>query len=197
MLFRSLVWRLVIGVSSVSACTGGSSAGTSNSATSNPPAEQATPSATTQAPTTTAQSTESATAQAPMAAPGSRTVVLTNVRVSETDAATFEQIHLLPGDITLETTSESDLLACPGGWHGTAIRTGQGSWAARWMGEDCKRFNRATPARLPAVQTTIQHYAIAVLSTAGTINVPELRLTYQAGDDAEACYVAEVEQPCE
>ena len=48
-----------------------------------------------------------------------RTVQMTNVVISATSPATFEQIHPVPADIVLITSSAADLLACPGGWNGT------------------------------------------------------------------------------
>jgi hypothetical protein len=129
---------------------------------------------------------------------GRGTVVLTNVEISATAAATFEQIHPSPGNIIVSTTSPLDLIACPGGWHGLAVRSGPGAWGPAWLGEDCIRFNAASPARLPPVSTTNQHYAIAVVSANGELSVPELRVVYQPGDDDGAiCYVAEVERACQ
>jgi hypothetical protein len=57
-----------------------------------------------------------------------RTVVLTNVAVSEDMAATFAQVHLLPGETVLSTSSTARLLACPGGWNGLAVTSGPGAW---------------------------------------------------------------------
>jgi hypothetical protein len=39
--------------------------------------------------------------------PARRTVAMTNIAVSATQAATFEQIHPVPGVITLSTTAKS------------------------------------------------------------------------------------------
>lgn len=125
-----------------------------------------------------------------------RTVVMTNIAVSATEAATFEQIHPIPGVITLSTTATSALLACPGGWGGTAVTTGAGSWGSVWLGEDCIQFDASSAATLPSVSTTDQHFAVAVLSPAGPVIVPELVLSYRAGDDSQACFVAEIERPC-
>ncbi|MGD9995873.1 MAG: hypothetical protein AB7L17_04815 [Ilumatobacteraceae bacterium] len=122
---------------------------------------------------------------------------MTNVDLSETDAATFEQIHSIPGPITLSTTSATELLACPGGWQGTVTRGGAGSWGSRWLGEDCVPFSATKPASLPSVNTSDQHYAIAVIATSGSVNVQELRLTYEPGDESQTCFLAMVERPCQ
>jgi hypothetical protein len=103
----------------------------------------------------------------------------------------------VPGVITLKTTATVPLLACSGGWGGIAVTSGRGSWGSTWVGEDCIRFDASAPATLPSVSTTDQHYAIAVLSPTGPVTVPQLVLSYVPGDDSEACFVAEVEQPCE
>jgi hypothetical protein len=126
-----------------------------------------------------------------------RTVTMTNVEVSDSDTATFEQIHPVPGAMTLSTSSTTELLACPGAWQGTVTRHGTGSWGSLWLGEDCISFNASNPATLPSVTTSNQHYAIAVVSTAGAITVHELRLTYHPGDDSQMCFVAKVERPCQ
>jgi hypothetical protein len=121
---------------------------------------------------------------------------MTNVAVSATAPATFEQIHPVPGDIVLRTTSRSDLLACPGGWNGVAVTAGQGSWGNLWLGEDCIVFNASAPATLPSVSTNDQHYAIAVLSATDAVSVSDLLLSYPAGDESQACFVARVERLC-
>jgi hypothetical protein len=122
---------------------------------------------------------------------------MTNVDLSDTHAATFEQIHPIPGPITLSTTSTTELLACPGGWQGTVTRSGAGSWGSRWLGEDCIPFSASKPASLPSVNTSDQHYAIAVIATSGIVKVQELRLTYEPGDDSHTCFLALVERPCQ
>jgi len=126
---------------------------------------------------------------------GYRTVAMTNVAVSATEPATFEQIHLVPGEIVLRTTSRSDLLACPGGWWGVAVTAGRGSWGDLWLGEDCIAFNASAPATLPSVATS-GHYAIAVLSATEAGSVSDLLLSYPAGDESQACFVAQVERRC-
>jgi hypothetical protein len=93
---------------------------------------------------------------------GRRTVVISNVALTPDEAATFEQIHPVPGVSTLSTTATVPLLACPGGRGGIAVRSGRGSWGSTWVGEDCIRLDGSAPATLPSVSTADQHYAIAV-----------------------------------
>jgi hypothetical protein len=126
-----------------------------------------------------------------------RTVVMTDVEISDTDSATFEQIHPVPGPITLSTSSTTELLACPGGWWGSVTRSGAGSWGSLWLGEDCIPFSASNTAVLPSVATTDQHYAIAVVATTGAVTVQELRLTYRPGDESQMCFVAMIERPCQ
>jgi hypothetical protein len=41
-----------------------------------------------------------------------------------------------------------------------------------------------------------QHYAIAVLSVDGTVDVSQLRLSCRAGDDDQACFAERLEREC-
>jgi hypothetical protein len=112
------------------------------------------------------------------------------------ERATFEQIHPVPGDIVLRTTSRSDVLACTGVWNGVAVTGGQSSWEDLWLGEDYIAFNASAPAVLPSVPTSDQHYAIAVLSATEAVSVSDLQLSYPAGDESQACFAAQVERLC-
>lgn len=56
---------------------------------------------------------------------------------------------------------------------------------------------RLDGASLPSVDTSDQHYAIAVIATSGIVKVQELRLTYEPGDESQKCFLALVERVCQ
>jgi hypothetical protein len=104
------------------------------------------------------------------------------VSISSSRIVQIEQFHPKVAAITLSTTSQRLLVACPGGWRGVTP-------SSLWKSAACVKFDASTPAVLPGSGNSNTHLSIAVRPVRGTAKEIDLDLRYTAVDPSHECYV--------
>ena len=111
------------------------------------------------------------------------------VNLSTNRVLQIEQFHPKAGLITLSTTSNAPLRACPGGWRGATP-------TAIWSSRGCVTVHPGRTAAVPDSGNDHTHLSLAIRPVRGSAGIIDVDLRYTAVDQAFECYLGGVHNDC-